>query len=114
MKLKPHLAPIKVAVIPLARNHAGLMEAARKLRIELQASGLGRVILEDSGNIGKAYRRHDEVGTPSCVTIDYDTIGEGEKPELKGTATVRDRDTTRQERVALPELEAYIRNRLRG
>jgi glycyl-tRNA synthetase len=88
------------------------MATARELRRELQAKGFGRVLLEDSGNIGKAYRRHDEVGTPFCATVDYDTLGEGERSEWKGTLTVRDRDTTKQERIAISELESYVRARL--
>jgi glycyl-tRNA synthetase len=63
---------------------------------------------DDGGNIGKRYRRQDEIGTPYCVTIDFDTLGE-EKPELKDTVTLRNRDTGEQERVPLSELVARIR-----
>ena len=113
LKLKPHLAPIKVAVIPLARNRPEIVEKARSVKQELQALGLGRILFEDSGNVGKAYRRHDEVGTPYCVTIDFDTLGRGEDAALTDTVTVRDRDTMRQERVKISELAGYIQDRLK-
>ncbi|WP_420597191.1 glycine--tRNA ligase [Deinococcus sp.] len=116
LKLRPHLAPIKVAVIPLARNKPELVDLARKIKSELQALGLGRILLEDSGNIGKAYRRHDEVGTPYCVTVDFDTIGQNEgegNADLKDTVTVRDRDTLRQERIKISELSGWIQAKLR-
>ncbi|MER3480855.1 MAG: glycine--tRNA ligase [Meiothermus sp.] len=115
LKLKPHLAPIKVAVIPLAKNKEEITSYARELKARLQALGLGRVLYEDTGNIGKAYRRHDEVGTPFCVTVDYDTIGKSHDGSavLKDTVTVRDRDTMRQERVHVGELAQYLLERLR-
>lgn len=102
LKLKPHLSPIKVAVIPLARNHPGIVEKAQWVRRELQALGLGRVAFEDSGNIGKAYRKHDEIGTPLCVTVDFDTLGEN--PELLDTVTLRDRDSMTQQRLGIEDL----------
>jgi glycyl-tRNA synthetase len=113
LKLRPHLAPIKVAVIPLARNREEITAVARAIKAELQGLGLGRVLYEDSGNIGKAYRRHDEVGTPYCVTVDFDTVGKGEDPSLTDTVTVRDRDTLAQERVKISELGGWIREKLR-
>jgi glycyl-tRNA synthetase len=114
LKLRPHLAPIKVAVIPLAKNKPEITDYARKLKAKLQSLGWGRVLYEDTGNIGKAYRRHDEIGTPFCLTVDFDTIGKGENPDLKleDTVTVRDRDTMQQERVKVSELETYLRSRL--
>lgn len=114
LKLRPHLAPIKVAVIPLAKNKPEITNYARELKAKLQSLGWGRVLYEDTGNIGKAYRRHDEIGTPFCLTVDFDTIGKGENPDLKleDTVTVRDRDTMEQERIAVNELEAYLRARL--
>jgi glycyl-tRNA synthetase len=114
LKLRPHLAPIKVAVIPLAKNRPEITDYARKLKARLQALGWGRVLYEDTGNIGKAYRRHDEIGTPFCLTVDFDTIGKGENPDanLADTVTVRDRDTMQQERVKVNELETYLRQRL--
>jgi glycyl-tRNA synthetase len=114
LKLRPHLAPIKVAVIPLAKNKPEITDYARKLKAKLQSLGWGRVLYEDTGNIGKAYRRHDEIGTPFCLTVDFDTIGKGENPDLKleDTVTVRDRDTMKQERIQVSELETYLRARL--
>ncbi|MCZ6889300.1 MAG: glycine--tRNA ligase [Gammaproteobacteria bacterium] len=99
---RPHLAPIKAAVIPLKRNHSGIVDKARSIKKTLQALGLGRVLYEDTGNIGKAYRRHDEVGTPICLTVDFQTI------EDDDTVTVRDRDTMEQVRVAVPDLPDYV------
>ncbi|HEU4741628.1 MAG TPA: glycine--tRNA ligase [Meiothermus sp.] len=115
LKLKPHLAPIKVAVIPLAKNKEEITRYAKDLKRKLQALGMGRVLYEDTGNIGKAYRRHDEVGTPFCVTVDYDTIGKSQdgSTTLTDTVTVRDRDTMKQERVHVKELPQYLQERLR-
>ncbi len=111
LRLRPHLAPIKLAVIPLARNRPELVDRARAVCADLRALGLGRVQLEDGGNIGKAYRRHDEIGTPYCVTIDFDTLGIGDQPELKDTVTVRDRDTMEQVRIPLSELASWLPGR---
>lgn len=105
LKLKKHLAPIKVAVIPLAKNNPKIVEKALQIKKELQALGLGRVLFENTGNVGKAYRRHDEVGTPICVTVDFQTIEES--PE---SVTVRDRDTTSQERINVSALADYVKN----
>jgi glycyl-tRNA synthetase len=105
--LKPHLAPIKVAVLPLKRNHEGIIEKARSIKNQLQALGLGRILFEDTGNIGKGYRRHDEVGTPLCVTVDFQTI------EDDDTVTVRDRDSMAQQRIAVSDLEGFVRDYLR-
>ena len=116
LKLRPHLAPIKVAVIPLARNKPELVELARSIKNDLQKLGLGRILLEDSGNIGKAYRRHDEVGTPYCVTVDFDTLGQSNEDSdanLKGSVTIRDRDTLQQERIQISDLASWIQNKLR-
>jgi glycyl-tRNA synthetase len=112
LKLKPHLSPIKVAVIPLARNKPNIVAKAKQLRQDLQATGLGRVFYEGTGNVGKSYRRHDEVGTPYCVTVDFDTIGQGDDGSLTDTVTVRNRDTMEQERVAINELEPYLKEHL--
>ena len=104
--LKPQLAPIKAAVIPLKRNHEGIVAKARAIKQSLQALGLGRVLYEHTGNIGKGYRRHDEVGTPFCVTVDFQTI------EDDDTVTVRDRDTMDQCRIAVEDLPAYLSEQL--
>lgn len=113
LKLKPHLSPIKVAVIPLARNKPEITDKAKAVKRDLQALGFGRVFYEDTGNIGKGYRRHDEVGTPYCVTVDFDTIGQGDDAGLFETVTVRNRDTMQQERVAINELAQYVQEGLK-
>ena len=77
LAFEPHLAPIKTAVIPLKKNNKALVETAVKLKNKLQTLSLGRVVVENTGNIGKSYRKHDEVGTPICVTIDFDTLEKG-------------------------------------
>jgi glycyl-tRNA synthetase len=107
MALKPHLAPIKAAVVPLKRNHDGIVEKCRTIKQSLQSLGLGRILYENTGNIGKAYRRHDEVGTPVCITVDFQTIEEDD------TVTVRDRDTMAQKRVAVTELGDYVKEYFR-
>lgn len=98
LKLKPHLSPIKAAVIPLKKNDAQIVAKAKEIKTRLQKLGMGRVLFENSGNIGKNYRRHDEVGTPICITIDFETLDEN-------TVTVRDRDTMTQKRVSETDLE---------
>jgi len=105
LALKPHLAPIKAAVIPLRRNHAGLLEEASKIKKTLQGLQLGRILLENSGNIGKNYRRHDEVGTPLCVTVDFQSLEDQ-------TVTLRDRDTMEQRRAPIVEVAAYLQGLL--
>ena len=102
LKLKPHLSPIKAAVIPLKKNNDELVSLAKEIKQNLQALGLGRVFFENTGNIGKAYRRHDEVGTPMCITVDFDSLE-------NQTVTIRDRDSMEQKIVSISELsEAYI------
>ena len=109
LKLKPHLAPIKIAVIPLARNKPPIVSVAKEIKKNLQSLGIGRVLYEGTGNVGKSYRKHDEVGTPLCVTVDFDTLGdENSDPSLKDTVTVRHRDSMEQERVAIADLPAFI------
>ena len=98
--LKPHLSPIKAAVIPLKRNNEELVNTAKEIKNNLQRLGLGRVILENSGNIGKSYRRHDEIGTPICITVDFETL------ENK-SVTIRDRDTMEQKRLNPQELNEF-------
>ena len=103
LKLKPHLSPIKAAVIPLKKNDERIVAKAKEIKTKLQKLGLGRVLFENSGNIGKNYRRHDEVGTPVCITIDFETLEEN-------TVTIRDRDTMEQKRISEEELEAEFKN----
>jgi len=113
LHLRPRLAPVKAAVFPLKRNHEGIVATARQIRRQLQAENGMRTVYDDTGAIGKLYRRQDEIGTPFCITVDFDTIGEGKDGALAGTVTVRDRDTMGQERVAIAELQAYLREKLR-
>jgi glycyl-tRNA synthetase len=107
LKLKPHLSPIKAAVIPLKKNNEELVTLASEVKNSLQKLNLGRIILENTGNIGKGYRRHDEIGTPLCITIDFDSL------ENK-TATIRDRDSMEQEVIAIDELQNYLIEKLNG
>ena len=106
LSLAPHLAPIKAAVIPLKKNNKDLVGLAQKLKGRLQGLGYGRVLLENTGNIGKNYRRHDEIGTPVCITVDFDTLE-------KGSITVRDRDSMKQSVVTLDEVEAVFSKAIR-
>ena len=101
LKLKPHLSPIKAAVIPLKKNNKELVKIASTIKQTLQSLRLGRVLLENSGNIGKSYRRHDEVGTPLCITVDFETLDDD-------SVTIRDRDTMQQKRIAISELSKYV------
>ena len=105
LSLKPHLSPIKAAVIPLKRNHEGLVGLAAKIKSELQNLRLGRILIENSGNIGKSYRRHDEVGTPLCITVDFDSLEDG-------TVTLRNRDTMKQKRVSIEEVKENLQKML--
>lgn len=100
LKLPNHLAPVKVAVSPLLKNKPELVEKAREVYTMLKKE-FGNVMWDDNGNIGKRYRRQDEIGTPYCVVIDFDTLE-------NNTVTVRSRDTTEQQRVATTELSQAI------
>lgn len=97
MKFPEHLAPIKFAVSPLVRNKPELVAKAREV-YDLLKKKYGNVMWDDNGNIGKRYRRQDEIGTPYCVVVDFDTL------ETDGLVSVRDRDTTEQRRVKIEEL----------
>ena len=99
LRLPAHLAPVKVAVCPLAKNNEKLVKKAREVYKSLRKE-FGSVLWIDSGNIGKNYRKMDEIGVPYCVTVDFDTL-EG---DTKDTVTVRSRDTTEQERVKIVKL----------
>ncbi len=104
LHLHPRLAPYKVAVFPLVRNKPDIVELATRIERELRPQL--RTTFDDSGNVGKRYYRQDEIGTPYCVTVDYDSL---EKHDV----TVRDRDTKEQVRVAIDQLAAYFADRLR-
>ncbi len=103
LALKPHLSPIKAAVIPLKKNNDDLVSLAKNIKDELQSLGRGRVLLENTGNIGKSYRKHDEVGTPMCITIDFDSLE-------NNTVTIRDRDSMDQKTIQIQELTSYFSN----
>jgi len=105
LALKPTLAPVKVAVFPLLKNKPQLVEKAREVYKNLKKE-FGAVEFDDNGNIGKRYRRQDEIGTPFCVTVDFDTV------EKDQTVTIRDRDTGKQERVSEKELAAYLKEKI--
>ena len=97
LALPEHLAPVKFAVSPLLKNKPELVEKARDVYANLAKANPGRVMWDDNGNIGKRYRRQDEIGTPYCVVIDFQTLEDG-------TVTVRERDTTEQRRVVVDKL----------
>ncbi len=99
MKLSPHVAPVQAAILPLT-NKDGLPELAQQIEAELRAKGM-LTDYDVSGNIGRRYARQDEVGTPFCVTVDPDSLSDN-------AVTVRDRDTTAQERVAIADLHQYL------
>ena len=96
MKLPKNLAPFKFCVSPLLKNKPELVEKAKEV-YEMLRKKYGSVTWDDSGNIGKRYRKQDEIGTPKCVVIDFDTLEDS-------TVTVRDRDTTQQIRVNIADL----------
>jgi glycyl-tRNA synthetase len=105
LSLKPSLSPIKVAVFPLLKNKPQLVEKAREIYKDLKKE-FKMVEFDDNGNIGKRYRRQDEIGTPYCVTVDFDTI---EKDQM---VTVRDRDSGKQERIAEKDLISYLKEKI--
>ncbi len=111
MKFPKKLAPVQVAVFPLMKNKPELVEKAKGIFDELKK--LFRCEFDDNGNVGKRYRRQDEIGTPYCVTIDFDTIGAGDDASLANTVTIRDRDTMQQERIAVSELQKYFSENLK-
>ena len=105
LKFKPNMAPVICAVSPLLKNKPELVEYANtKVFAPLKAE-FGRVIWDDNGNIGKRYRRQDEIGTPFCIVVDFDTL-------IDNTVTVRDRDTGEQERIKVENLSSYIKEKI--
>lgn len=103
LKLKPELAPIKVAILPLKKNKDEIVEMAQKIKKDLLGSM--RAVYDDTGSIGKLYARQDEIGTPFCVTVDFDSLEDD-------SVTVRDRDTWEQVRVNASQLKDYLQDRL--
>ncbi len=107
MRFHPALAPYKAAVLPLSKK---LSEPAMEIYRKLQKKFM--VDFDDAGSIGKRYRREDEIGTPLCITVDFDTVGDAEKAG-DNCVTVRDRDTMEQVRIPIDQLEAYIEEKIR-
>ncbi len=105
LKFVPAIAPVKVAVFPLLKNKPELVKKAREVYTALKKE-FEAVEFDDNGNIGKRYRRQDEIGTPFCVTVDFDTI------EKDDSVTVRDRDSGKQERISLKEISKYLKGKL--
>ncbi len=105
LKFTPRIAPVQVAVFPLLKNKPELVAKAREVYSILKQSGI-RAKFDDNGNIGKRYRRQDEIGTPFCVTVDFDTL------EKDDTVTVRNRDTGEQERLSCENILSELQKRL--
>ncbi len=101
LKLSKSIAPVKAAIFPLLKNKPELVEKAREVYMMLKKE-IPQIVFDDNGNIGKRYRRQDEIGTPACITIDFDTLKDD-------TVTVRDRDTGEQERVSIKNLISQIK-----
>lgn len=106
LKLSPKVSPVLIAVSPLLKNKPQLVEKAREVFNVLRKEFTGRVMFDDNGNIGKRYRRQDEIGTPFCITIDFDTI------EKDQSMTLRLRDTAMQDRMSLPQIIDIVRETL--
>lgn len=104
LKLDKRLAPIKVAIFPLMKNKPELVAKAREIYDTFKQSYMCE--FDDNGNVGKRYRRQDEIGTPYCVTVDFDSLEDN-------TVTVRDRDTMKQERIAISDLEKFFADNLK-
>ena len=105
LKLKPNIAPIKAAVFPLLKNKPELVKKAKEVFCMLSEE-IQPIAFDDNGNIGKRYRRQDEIGTPFCVTVDFDTV------EKDAGVTVRDRDSGKQERVNITDLVEFLKAKL--
>ena len=104
LKLNPRLAPYKAAVFPLLKNKPELVEKAKGIYKELKAYNLGPIAFDDRGNIGKRYYSQDEIGTPYCITVDFQTLEDD-------TVTIRDRDTAKQERILIKKLSSFIQDK---
>jgi glycyl-tRNA synthetase len=110
LRFHPRMAPIKCGVFPLLKNNSQLVQKSREIADSLKPYMM--VFYDESGAIGRRYRRQDEAGTPFGVTVDFDTIGEN-GPEKRDTVTLRDRDTMKQERVSIAELKDLLLERIR-
>src|SRR3989344_4063981 len=105
LRFKPNMAPVKVAVFPLLKNKPELVEKAKEIYKTLKKE-FGAVVFDDNGNIGKKYRRQDEIGTPWCVTVDFETI------EKDAGVTLRDRDTGEQKRMSVEEIISLVKSQI--
>ncbi len=110
LRFKPAMAPIKVGIFPMLKKNEEQVRIAREIRKSLQK--WMPVFYDDGGALGRRYRRQDEVGTPFCVTVDFETLGEN-GDELKGTVTIRHRDSMEQERIAIDSLLSWLLERVR-
>ncbi|MBG7607488.1 MAG: glycine--tRNA ligase [Verrucomicrobia bacterium] len=110
MRFKPSMAPIKVALFPLLKKNEEQVRIAKEIQKQLQP--WMNVFYDETGAVGRRYRRQDEVGTPFCITIDFETLGE-ENPDLKGTVTIRHRDSMEQERLAIEDILPWLLARVR-
>ncbi len=105
MKFPAHLAPVKAAVFPLMKNKPELVEKAREVYLALKKE-TPQIMWDDNGNVGKRYRRQDEIGTPYCITVDFETLNDK-------AVTVRDRDTMKQERITIEKLPDYLKEKMK-
>ena len=105
LRFHPRMAPVKCGIFPLLKNKPPLVEKAREITSALRPHMM--VFYDEAGAIGRRYRRQDEIGTPFCVTVDFDTVGEN-GPEKEGTVTLRHRDSMQQERIPITELRGRL------
>src|SRR5207249_8162742 len=110
LRFHPRMAPIKCGIFPLLKNNEQLVAKAKEIVDLLRPHT--NVFYDESGAIGRRYRRQDEIGTPFCVTVDFETLGEKEA-ELRDTVTLRERDSMKQERVAIKDLVETLTPRIR-
>ncbi len=109
LRFNPRMAPVKAAVLPLLKNNPELVRVAREIQATLRSEML--VQYDEGGAIGRRYRRQDEIGTPFCITVDFDTLGEN-GTEAKDTVTLRERDTMEQERLPVTALGDYLKEKI--
>src|SRR5207237_6267720 len=109
LRFHPRIAPIKCAVFPLLKNKEQLVAKAKEI-VDFLRPHLS-IFYDESGAIGRRYRRQDEIGTPFGVTVDFETLGEKD-PELRDTVTLRDRDSMKQERVPVKDLPGILLSRV--
>ena len=106
LKFHPRIAPIKVAILPLLKNRPEMVKKAKEIKAKLQP--FMSVFYDETGAIGRRYRRQDEIGTPFCVTIDFETLGDGDDKSLQDTVTLRERDSMSQKRVPIDSLLSFL------